>query len=48
VGADLRKQALGAVLGGLAKKYCTDAQAAADSFFEDAQAFGGAVSGKSF
>ena len=43
--ADLRQEAVGAVLRGLAKEYRTETQAAADGFFQNAQAFDGTVSG---
>jgi len=36
-GLDLRQQALGALLRGLAKEYGTETQAAADGLFENAQ-----------
>ena len=43
--ADLRKEALGAVLGRLAKENSAEAEAAADGLFQDTQAFYGAISG---
>src|SRR4029077_8381722 len=42
--SDLRQQTLGPVLRRLAKEYRTEAQAAADGFFEDAQALDSTVS----
>jgi hypothetical protein len=43
LGSNLRKQAIGTVLGRLAKKHGAESQAAANRFFEYAQALDGAI-----